>query len=192
MPRSERNPKGGFTLIELILVMAILTIAVSLSAPTLGHFFSGRALDSEARRLLSLIRAGQGRAVSEGLPMELWFDAQQQRYVLEAETSSKNGGSDIDGKRIELSLDRDVKIEVSNQHLAKPTPVRSSMTAVSVASVPQVTLRQPALPTIRFLPDGSIGENSPQSLHLVDRDGSSLWVTLARNRMNYEIRSQPN
>jgi len=180
----------GFTLIEMILVMAILIMAVSISAPKLSHFFSGRALDSEARRVLSLIRVGQSRAVSEGLPMELWFDATERRYVLEAETSSRTGGSDTDSKRIELPLDRDVKIVVPIQTIARPAPTRSAMMPASTASVAPVVLKQPSLPTIRFLPDGSFGETSPQTLQLIDREGASLWVTLSRNRMNYEIRTQ--
>src|SRR5689334_15919462 len=49
----------GFTLIELILVMAILTVAVSITAPALSNFFHGRTLDSEARRMLALTRQGQ-------------------------------------------------------------------------------------------------------------------------------------
>src|SRR2546426_11590252 len=48
----------GFTLIELILVMTVLTIAVSITAPALANFFRGRSLDSEARRLLALTRPG--------------------------------------------------------------------------------------------------------------------------------------
>ena len=32
----------GFTLIELILVMAILTMAVAIAAPALSNFFHGR------------------------------------------------------------------------------------------------------------------------------------------------------
>ena len=78
---------AAFTLIELILVMAILTLAVSITAPALSNFFRGRTLDSEARRLLALSREGQSRAVSEGVPMELWFDTKQGIYGLEAEPS---------------------------------------------------------------------------------------------------------
>src|SRR5215813_10242713 len=59
---------AAFTMIELILVMTILTIAVALTAPSLANFFRGRALESEARRLLALSRQGQNRAVSEGIP----------------------------------------------------------------------------------------------------------------------------
>src|SRR5215467_5625288 len=81
------NSSSAFTLIELILVMTVLTIAASITAPALANFFRGRSLDSEARRMLSLIRQGQSRAVSEGVPMELWIDAQQGAYGLEAEPS---------------------------------------------------------------------------------------------------------
>src|SRR6266705_1192 len=96
--RLARARSSAFTLIELILVMAILTVAVSITAPTLGRFFSGRALDSEARRLLALTHNGQSRAVFEGVPIELWVDARQRTYGLEAEYSSGTGGNDRDSK----------------------------------------------------------------------------------------------
>src|SRR6266581_9368788 len=79
--------RRGFTLIELILVMTILTIAISITAPALSNFFRGRSLDSEARRLLSLTRLGQSRAVSEGLPVQLWIDAARDECGLEADSS---------------------------------------------------------------------------------------------------------
>ncbi|MCX6930914.1 MAG: prepilin-type N-terminal cleavage/methylation domain-containing protein, partial [Verrucomicrobia bacterium] len=70
--RFTPHAPSAFTLIELILVMALLTIVISLTAPSLSKFFRGRTLDSEARRLLALTRSGQSRAVSEGMPMDLW------------------------------------------------------------------------------------------------------------------------
>ncbi len=71
--RAEANCAGAFTLIELILVMAMLAIVISVALPSLKGFFRGRNLDSEARRFLSLTRYGQSRAVSEGVPMVLWI-----------------------------------------------------------------------------------------------------------------------
>src|SRR5688572_7854706 len=61
---AEAGPEGkytlrrgaAFTLVELILVMAMLVIIIAVSAPSLSKFFRGRVLDSEARRLLSLTR----------------------------------------------------------------------------------------------------------------------------------------
>src|ERR1700704_2983443 len=86
-PRAARRGMRAFTLIELILVMTILAIAVSFTAPALANFFRGRSIEYEARRLLALTRHGQSRAVSEGLPMELWVDSSKGAYGLEAEPS---------------------------------------------------------------------------------------------------------
>ena len=80
----------AFTLIELILVLALLVIITSLAAPAMANFIRGRALDSEARRLVALMHAGQSRAVSEGMPMVLWVDEKQGAYGLEAETTEQD------------------------------------------------------------------------------------------------------
>ena len=70
---ADARGRGGFTLIELILVMAVLAIVLAIIAPSLGNFFRGRTLDSEARRFVSLTRYAESRAVSEGSPMLLWM-----------------------------------------------------------------------------------------------------------------------
>jgi prepilin-type N-terminal cleavage/methylation domain-containing protein len=180
-----RSRAAGFTLIELILVMAILTMAVSLTAPTLANFFRGRTLDSEARRLLAMTRSGQNRAVSEGIPMDLWVDSTQGIIGLDAEPSFEA----TDARAVQFNLDSGIQIEVVRNTLVAPTKMTlSPVQAVSIASVPRVNLTHSALPTIRFLPDGTVSESSPQMLRLTGRDGLSLWVALAQDRMNYEIR----
>ena len=70
----------------------------------------GVVAGSEARRLLALTHNGQSRAVTEGFPVELWVDARQRTYGLEAEFSSGTSGNDRDSKAEEFALDRDVKI----------------------------------------------------------------------------------
>ena len=52
----------GFTLIELVVVMTLLVTVIALASPSLAGFFRGRALDAEARRMMSLTRLGQSRA----------------------------------------------------------------------------------------------------------------------------------
>jgi prepilin-type N-terminal cleavage/methylation domain-containing protein len=178
------SSRSAFTLIELILVMAILTMAVSLTAPSLANFFRGRTLDSEARRLLALTRSGQNRAVSEGIPMDLWVDTSAAKVGLDAEPSFETS----DPKEVQFQLDSGVQIEVLKQ--AASNSFGTNMTRlqhVSTASVAPVKLTHPGLPTIRFLPDGSLGENGPQGLRLTSRDGSSLVVALSRDRLSYEI-----
>lgn len=167
--------------------MALLTIAVSMTAPMLSRFFRGRTLDSEARRLLALTRQGQSRAAFEGLPMDLWVDADQGLLGLQAEPSYETE----DPKKVYFEMDAGLRIEIESRLATLSTNAfRNRFT--SIASVPRVNLAKPNLPTIRFLPDGSIGENSPQSLRLVGRDGYALWVRLSRTRLNYEISNTQN
>jgi prepilin-type N-terminal cleavage/methylation domain-containing protein len=176
---------AGFTLIELILVMAILTMAVSLTAPTLSNFFRGRALDAEARRLLAMTHGGQNRAVSEGIPMNLWIDADKKLVGLDAEPSYET----VDPKAVEFEMDGGLQIEVSKAAPAIPVVTRLAPgQAASTASVPRSSLTHPSLPTIRFLPDGTIGDNSPQKIRLSGRDGASLWLAQTADKLSYEIR----
>lgn len=185
--RFAHQAQRAFTLIELILVMALLTIVISLTAPRLSRFFHGRTLDSEARRLLALTRSGQSRAVSEGMPMDLWVDTGQGAFGLEAEPSYDTS----DSKAVDFTLDSGLQLEVVNKLVVAPanTVTMNRAQRVSTASVSRVNLVHANLPTIRFLPDGSISETSPQVLRLTDRDGASLWVRQSRDRVNYEISS---
>ncbi len=156
----------AFTLIELILVMALVVVITSLAAPAMSNFIRGQALDSEARRLMALIHAGQSRAVSEGLPMVLWLDEKQGAYGLQAETPGRNG----DPKAENLALDTSLQIAVVNNGSAGTT-------------------RFGGLPAIRFLPDGTVDENSPQTLRLADAKGHALWLIESRDRNGYEIQN---
>ena len=155
----------AFTLIELILVLALLVIITSLAAPALSGFVRGQALGSEARRLLALMHAGQSRAVSEGMPMVLWVDGKQNAYGLEAETSPQAG----DPKAENLTLDSSLQIAVLNTGPSAMTTFHN-------------------LPAIRFLADGAIDENSPHMLRLTDARGFALWLIESRTRTGYEIR----
>jgi type II secretion system protein H len=157
--------RRAFTLVELLLVLALLVIITSMVAPAMSNFIRARAVDSEARRLFALMHAGQSRAVSEGLPMMLWVDEKSGAYGLAAETSSSGG----DPKAENLTVDENVQVTFLN------------------AGTTALTMFQ-NLPAIRFLADGTIDENSPQTLRLADARGNALWLIEARNRTGYEIR----
>jgi prepilin-type N-terminal cleavage/methylation domain-containing protein len=185
--RFAHRTRRGFTLIELILVMALLTVVISLTAPRLSRFFHGRTLDSEARRLLALTRSGQSRAVSEGIPMDLWVDAEEGTFGLEAEPSYDTS----DGKAVDFELDSGLQLEVVSKTVVAPvnTVTMNRNQQTSIASMPRVNLVHASLPTIRFLPDGSISEASPQKLHLTSTDGGSIWLAQSKDGLSYEIRS---
>ncbi len=185
---SDGAARSGFTLIELILVMALLTILISITAPKLSRFFHGRTLDSEARRLLALARSGQSRAVSEGVPIDLWVDAQQGSFGLEAEPSYETS----DPRAVDFTVDSSLTIAVGTKTVSTSANTLNRNLRTSISGGPRVKLVHADLPTIRFLPDGTVGENSPQALSLTSADGDSLWLALAGDAVNYEIRNSEN
>ncbi len=155
---------SAFTLIELVLVMALLVVAVSIVAPRMSGFIRGQALGSEARRLEALMHAGQARAVSEGMPMVVWFDGKQNECGLEEETPPKGGDPQAE------TVDVSEYVQI----------------AVGSAASPSGTTTFHNLPAIRFLPDGTVDENSPQTLQLTEGN-DALWFTELQNRTGYEI-----
>jgi prepilin-type N-terminal cleavage/methylation domain-containing protein len=184
--RITHHATKAFTLIELILVMTILTIAISVTAPALANFFRGRSLDSEARRLLALTRQGQSRAVSEGLPMELWVDAPHGQYGLEAEPSYET----TDPRKEEFALHPDLQLELVNLNTTARSISDEMSNAGGAGGNATLPSNHPNLPKIRFLPDGSISESSPQLIRVTGRDGVSLFLVQSTNRLNYEIRAR--
>jgi prepilin-type N-terminal cleavage/methylation domain-containing protein len=161
--KPNKPRRCAFTLVELILVMMLIAVAVTMVAPRMSGFVRGRALDAEARRMLALMHAGQARAVSEGMPMVLWFDAKQGICGLEEETPPKGG----DPKAENVSISDGVQI----------APVNSS--------TPSVTMFK-HLPAIRFLPDGTVDSDSPQTVQLT-QGNNGLWLKELQNHTGYEV-----
>ncbi len=110
--------------------------------------------------------------------MELWLDAPGNEFGLEAEPSYEP----TDAKAVSFTLE-DMRLEVLNDN------------AASVAAVPGVATHpsnHPNLPRIRFLPDGTISQSSPQAVRVTGRDGISIWLTQSTNQLSYELRTSNN
>lgn len=168
------NRRVGFTLIELVLVLALLAMAVAVTAPSLSRFFRGRTLDNEARRMLSVTRYAQSRAVSEGVPMLLWLRPVTREYGLMSETTF----ADTDTKSVTYELDSSLAMEVDTLQFAGESPWKLAGLTTGSKQV------------IRFTPDGFVDENSPNWVWLKTTDESdAAWLVLSTNRLNYELGS---
>ena len=173
---NSRPGRNAFTLIELVLVLSLLVVAVSMVAPKMSNFIRGRALDTEARRLQALAHVGSSRAVSEGVPIVLWFDQAKGEYGLEQETPADQTG-DPDAELLPLA--EQVQVQVANV-----TGTRAGSGAAPT------TFKN--LPAIRFQADGTVDENSPHTVQLLDATGAALWLVELQNRTGYEIRDSVN
>lgn len=167
--------RRGFTLIELILVMALLAIVLGVSAPSLSRFFRSRSLDSEAKRFLALTRHAQSRAVSEGVPMVLWLETEQRIYGLNADKSFV----EADPQALQFTLDDALQVEVLR--------FSGAMVAMQTNRFRNEKLDTGNLYLMRFNPDGFVSLASPEAVVFRQGENEELWVAQSRNRLNYEI-----
>jgi Tfp pilus assembly protein FimT len=141
--------------------------------PSLKGFFRGRNLDSEALRFLALTRYGQSRAVNEGVPVELWVNAKDGSYGLEA----LSGYTETQTKPLTYNLDSTVQIVMS---APSSVMVHSNYWSQAKAQFGAVT-------RIRFQPDGFISDASPANIYLRQADGQ-IRIAEAPTHLEYDIR----
>jgi len=172
-PGNRRAAQAAFTLVELIVVMVLLLIAAAFVAPHMAAFFRGRALNSEARRLLALTHYGQSRAVAEGVPVLLWVNARQSSYGLITQTNA----AEADDKASTYTLDPTLTLETV---LPNPAPMSEDGTSEQLGA-------PTGLPVIRFLPDGYFDPSNVAKIVIRQGTEAALELVPDPNRLGYEI-----
>src|SRR3954463_6691343 len=69
-----RSPQRGFTLLEIILVMAIIALASVLAAAAMTGGFKGMQLKASAKELASNLRYTRTQAIATGQPQRFLVD----------------------------------------------------------------------------------------------------------------------
>jgi len=85
--KMRHDRSDGFTLLELIVVMVILSTVLAMAAPSLRGFFGSRQTHDTAAQILALTQFARSQAISEGIVYRLNFDTQQRTYWLTAQRS---------------------------------------------------------------------------------------------------------
>lgn len=155
--------------------MTLLAIVLAISSPSLSKFFKGRGLDNEARRFLALTRQAQSRAVSEGVPMVLWFDSEARTYGLNADKTF----IEEDVKAEQFDIEPSVQIEIQHSPEAKA--------ASEASQFKNEKLETTGVYSLRFNPDGFASAGSPEVVIFRQGDNGEVLVTQTRNRLSYEI-----
>ena len=78
----------GITLIELVVVFVIIAIGAALTAPNIGGWLPYYRLRSATRDLVSTMRVAQMKAISNNLQYRISFDAANNNYVLQYQTTA--------------------------------------------------------------------------------------------------------
>ncbi len=154
-------------------MMLLLAIAAGMAAPRMSSFFRGRALNFEARRMLSLSHYAQSRAIAEGEPVVFWVDSATSRYGV----SILGSRSGEDTRRVAYVAEPTLVI----------TPQAASTAAVSEMGDEAFGLSEGVV-AIRFNPDGYFDESSVQRILIQQREGDALELVQRANKLDYELR----
>ena len=76
--------KGGFTLLELILVLALIGTALSIASPSLSGFARGRDVADAASRVLAMTQLARSQSAAEGRPFRIHLDEEDNSIWLGA------------------------------------------------------------------------------------------------------------
>ncbi|HEV7867610.1 MAG TPA: GspH/FimT family pseudopilin [Chthoniobacteraceae bacterium] len=162
LPSRSSQRGSAFTLVELILVMALLAVIFAFSAPALGRSMRDRHLKDEAVRLVALTEYARNEAVSQGVPMVVWADPEARRFGVEP----KAGFAGAEARRREYALSSNLRVEIA--------------TAATISG-------SRVIEAIEFTPDGTPSLTSAESVRLIDLHESVVTVAQTTDGWGYEV-----
>ncbi len=118
MRSATARPQGGFTLLEILVVLVIIGILTSMAVLSIGDR-RGDILQDESRRILALIALAREEAILEGREygLGLWR-GHYQFYELDEEKSEWNPiAADSHLRPRELPETLDLLLEIENQEV---------------------------------------------------------------------------
>jgi general secretion pathway protein H len=154
--QARRKGSRGFTLLELVVVLALIGLIATLVAPRLG-VLSGVALDTSARRLATRIRFLREEAALRGRWVRLSFDLREGSYAAAVLVPSETGARFVDDSSPlfrRVSLPDDLRLDVAG---------------------PNLSTTLDGQPAAIFSPDGFA---DPTVIYLDDRKGRAVSIVI--------------
>jgi general secretion pathway protein H len=163
---TSHGSRGGFTLLELLVVVVIITLMSALVAPRMFGSLTHMNLKTEAKRIAAAMRYARSQAVAEQVPYAALFDVAANRLTV-ARVEPQTGSSPESGEAA----------EGGDENEGRPKPL--------VYSLPEgITLQKSEAGSdlfpgdelrIEFFPDGN---SSGGEMILADERGKRyiVWV----------------
>lgn len=138
--------RNGFTLVEMIVVMAMITVVMAVTAPRLARFFQGQSIDEEIRRFMALLQFAKQEAISTSVPVDLYIDINTGLYGITATAGYKLD----ENKKIEFQLDSALRFEVFTQER-----MRFPDDIVHIVYMPDGFLDDASVKALRIVPEST-------------------------------------
>lgn len=156
---------AAFTLIELVLVMAVLVTMLAIVAPVISRSMRGRNLEQQGARLQALTEYCRDEAANLGVPMTVWVDPESRRFGADV----KAGYTADAAHRKEYALPADLNFD----------PVQGAQAAKTSGH---------GFDVAEFAPDGTLDPVSAPSVRIANRtNGTAISVTQTPDGYGYQI-----
>lgn len=99
----------GFTLLELIVVMVIIAMTVSFTAPQIDNFLYADQLKTAVRKLVGLINQSSQLALQRQIPYLLTYTEGDRRFAVVPEWGAREGEGSGGGAELRLGDEVTVK-----------------------------------------------------------------------------------
>ncbi len=138
--RSLRS-KAGFTLLELIIVMAIMSILMAISIPSFMGWRQNLKYRETAREVASILREAKSRAITNNLEQQVQFDAINQKYGMRAgDRAYSTHWSDASIPLVTNWTILDAQVKISEASIQfTPNGAASAVGTVSIQDISGVT-----------------------------------------------------
>lgn len=149
MVTRHRTTSHAFTLIELVLVMGIITLMVTIIAPSLSAFARGRKIQYAAGQIIAMAKYARSQAVNDGALYRMTFDTSKRTITLSVQ---KDGG----------------QFDEASSSLGKPIELTDGLTMRT-----DLTAQPNGGTTVDFHSDGRTGDG-PVHVWVTDQEGRTI------------------
>ncbi|MFB3894064.1 MAG: GspH/FimT family pseudopilin [Phycisphaerae bacterium] len=162
---------GGFTLIELVLVLIVVGVVLALCAPRMKGFFTSRQAADAATSLVALTKCARSHAIAQGLPCRLNVDAKSGQYWLTIQQAGQfvSPAGDM-GQRYQVPDGAAVSLRIDSAYYT-PTPTPGVGPALTAAPA-RGAAPEPAY--IQFYPSGRC---DAATISVTDMQGQVFQIT---------------
>ena len=185
-PTEPREGSTGFTLIEMLAVVAILALVIGLALPNFG-LRSRRATQDEAKQLAANLEFARQRSVMTGVPHRLVIDVEGGSYWLEwlVSEARARGEEDLVGQPV-YELGGRTEVPMSPPEAAQRI-YRALPGSLGHSALVRETVRIDGIETSGgFLERGLVnivferdGSSESARILLSDADGHSIGIEIA-------------